>query len=111
MKVAFDCAGTLLGPRKCLLLFKWFESKGCEMVIWSNAYGYTLEAKEKYALEAETMEKKGTFDYEDKSEYMDIAVEDDVGQGSWLASKKFIFVHDIPDDPEKFDEKYGDMLK
>ena len=111
MKVAFDCIGTLLGPRKCFLLFKWFESKGCEMIIWSGSYSYTTDAKEKYDLEAVCKMKKGTYDYKDESDYMDIAVEDDVSQGRWLAAKKFIYVHDIPEDPTEFDKKYGDLLK
>ena len=109
MRVAFDVKGTLAGPEKILKLFKWFESKGCQMVIWSNAYGYTTEIKEKLGLEAETMSKFGTFDVSDKSEYMDIAIEDDTSQ-TWLAAKKLIFVHEVPSDESKFEELFGGLL-
>ena len=40
---------------------------------------------------------------------MDIAVEDDVSQ-TWLATKKLIFVHEIPSDESRFEEVFGSLL-
>ena len=109
MRVAFDVKGTLAGPEKIEKFFKWFQSKGCEMVIWSNLYSYTTEIKEKLGLEAETMSKKGTFDCEDEMEYMDIAIEDDHSQ-TWLAAKKIIFVDEVPENEEDFEKLYGGLF-
>ncbi len=111
MKVAFDCSGTLMGcgpDSKVLKLFKWFESKGCEMIIWSNAYSYTVQAMEENGLHAECMSKPYRT-YVEPENYMDIAV-DDEDQSRILPTKHIILVHDIPDDEALFEETFGELL-
>lgn len=117
MKVAFDCHGTLVLPNndKELIvrkLFKWFESKGCEMVVWSNG-GAPETLVKTLKLNATPQGKSKTWDYyscEDPEQYyMDIAVDDDSKQ-TYLAAKNFIWVRDIPDDESKFEETYGHLF-
>ena len=109
-KVAFDCSGTLLGREaKVVKLFKWFQAKGCEVVIWSNSYGYTLDAKERHGLEAECMMKSFKFDLEE-SEHFDICVDDEPDQIEYLAAKHMISVHEIPENEEEFEQAFGGLL-
>jgi hypothetical protein len=117
LKVAFDCSGTLLARdentrAKVVALYKWFQSKGCSMVIWSNAYSYTQSAKEENELAGQAMMKfsKSYYDEdEDRQNYMDIAVDDE--DQDYLAAKNFILVRDIPNDPAQFEEKFNYLLK
>jgi hypothetical protein len=113
MKVAFDCQGTLIltnEANKLIVhkLFKWFESKGCEMVVWSNGGAPEILVKT-LKLNATAQSKSKTWELEGcenpEQYYMDIAVDDDVNQ-TYLAAKNFIWVRDIPDE-SKFENTYG----
>lgn len=99
MRIAFDVKGTIDGPKgKFVLgLFKFLQDLGHECVVWSNSYGYAVDAVMTHALNAEAMPKKGKgdFGYEDKASHFDIAIEDDTSQ-TWLAAKRFIWVHELP---------------
>jgi hypothetical protein len=112
-RIAFDCSGTLLGgDSNVVLLFKWFQSKGCEVVIWSNCYDYTLKAKERHGLDAECMMKQCKWDYDnDESQYFDMCVDDEPSQVEYLAAKQVIAVHKIPYEVEEFEEAFGHLLK
>lgn len=117
MKVAFDVKGTLEGPDKVLALYKWFESKGCEMIVWSSVHSFAVRCAEELKLDGEVMSKRDKLDDEDKAlnpgYYMDIAVDDDnfsVFDGetvSWLACENLIKVHEIPECPAEFDKTYS----
>ena len=109
MRVAFDVKGTLAGPEKIERFFRWFQSKGCEMVIWSNCFSYAVEMQEKLKTDSRVMTKVGTFDC-DEYDYMDIAVEDDPSQ-TWLAAKKIILVDEVPETEEEFESLYGGLFK
>jgi len=117
-KVAFDCKGTLMNrpaDHKVVKLFKWFESKGCEMYIWSSLYSYAKETRTEHGFDCEIREKFSNtkFKFEDDmplDDYMDIAVDDDCNS-DYLAAHEFIFVSDIPEDSNQFEAKFGHLLK
>lgn len=121
MKVAFDVKGTLEGPPKVLALYKWFESKGCEMIIWSSIYSYAEECAHDLKLDGEIMSKRNRMDSEDlkfnPGYNMDIAVDDrdfsefDDKTVSWLACDNLIKVHEIPNDISQFEACYGHFFK
>lgn len=105
MRIAFDCSGTLLpGTPKVLALWKWFEAKGCEMMIWSASYGYTQDAKNKHNLIADCMTKSYG-----STGFIDICV-DDRNDADILDAKHLILVDEIPH-PDKFEEVYGTLLE
>lgn len=100
MRIAFDVKGTIEGPKKkfVLALLYRLQDLGHEVIVWSNSYGYAVDAVRDNALKAEATSKRGKGDYGfDDSTYVDVAVEDDTGQ-TWLAAKSFVWVNDIPED-------------
>jgi hypothetical protein len=103
MKIAFDVSGTIEGPKRgyVLILLKLLQDAGHEIIVWSNSYGYTTDAVKKYDLKnVECMSKKTTWDCDnDESQFIDIAIDDDSSQ-TWLASKRFIWVSDLPETVE-----------
>jgi hypothetical protein len=109
LKIAFDCSGTLTGrdEKKVVALYKWFQSKGCEMFIWSNLYSYTTLAKNAHNLEGECLSKYGAHDWMDvDKDWMDICVDDDSSQ-TWLKAHRMICVNDIPSNEGEFESKFG----
>lgn len=124
MRVAFDVVGTLDGGgEKVHNLFKWFESKGCEMIIWSSnfQYKYALKVHEQLGYNAEVMHKRKKLDKDDlelNPDYnVDIAVDDDnfiEFDGEiipTIACNHMIPVRDIPENKHKFEEMFGHLLK
>lgn len=113
-RIAFDCSGTLIrggsNIEAAVKLIKWLQSKGHEVVIWSNAWNYTQEAKKKHGLSCECDMKRCTWDYDNEDDYFDIAIDDDMSQ-TYLATKLLLNVCDIPNDESLFEEKYGELLK
>jgi len=103
MRIAFDCSGTLIrnfeNSKDIAEFFRWLQSEGHEVVIWSNSFDYALQAKEEHKLEAECMMKFCKFDEEDKTKWFDVAIDDDMSQ-TYLAAKSFISASDIPSDGE-----------
>jgi len=111
MVVAFDVSGTLRGGGfRVEELFKWFQSKGCEMVIWSNEFTWALDEAKQMGLSTDNARRKITkYDADNElSRFMDIAVDDDP-RSTHLAAKHFIFVNKIVH-PSKFEETYGPLL-
>lgn len=112
--VAFDCQGTLFTGGKVLALYKWFESKGCQMIIWSSSYFYTEQAAEKFNLDGLCRSKVFRTDIEEV-DFVDIAIDDN----GWfreeekiplLATHHLIDVMEIPSDESKFEELFGGLL-
>lgn len=95
MKIAFDVKGTLLGPKQkyVLMLLEELQGRGHEITIWSNAFPYTLDAVKVHDLKNVTTQSK--YAKSELTNLFDYAIEDDTNQ-TWLAAKKFIWVHDIP---------------
>lgn len=122
MKVAFDVKGTLQGGGdKVHKLFKWFESKGCKMIIWSSFYDYAIKAQKKFGYDASIMEKLPRLldeDLENNPNYnIDIAIDDNnfIRRNGEIepiiACNHMIAVDEIPEDESKFEEFYGHLLK
>lgn len=97
MRIAFDCLGTLMGshgPALAEAIIK-LQALGHECVIWSSLYSYTIEMKNKYKLNVETMEKRSTYEMREyEMELFDVAVDDDRGQ-TYLGAKAFVYVDEI----------------
>ena len=111
MRIAFDCSGTLLSNQdKVVKLFKWFQSNGHEVVIWSNAWSYTQKAKDLHNLDAECQMKSFRFDVEDEYHF-DICVDDEPSQIEYLAAKEVISVYDIPENESEFESFLQKYLK
>lgn len=94
MRIAFDCLGTLMGshgPALAEAIVK-LQALGHECVIWSSLYSYTIEMKNKYNLDVETMSKQSR--YEMDGQLFDVAVDDDRGQ-TYLGAKTFVYVDEI----------------
>lgn len=55
MKIAFDVKGTIEGPKGKFVLgmLKMFQDAGHEVIVWSNAYGYAVDAVRDHELDAE----------------------------------------------------------
>jgi len=97
MRIAFDVKGTLEGPKKNILLsaFVKLQEMGHECVVWSNSYGYAVDAVRDNNLDAEPMSKTMKMDLDhDETKFFDVAIDDDSSQ-TWLAAKRFIWVHEI----------------
>jgi threonine dehydrogenase-like Zn-dependent dehydrogenase len=97
MRIAFDVKGTLEGPKKNILLvvFAELQKRGHECVVWSNSYGYAVDAVRDNDLNAEAMSKTTKWDVDDdQAKFVDVAIDDDSSQ-TWLAAKRFIWVHEI----------------
>lgn len=110
MRIAFDVKGTLDGynETKVRALFKALHDAGHHVVVWSNSYGYAHDMAEQLkalGFNTEADSKYSDSDAEDRGNGMfDIAIEDDTSQ-TWLAAKKLVFVHELPDDVERFAEE------
>ena len=112
--VAFDCSGTLLHNKNARELFRWFQTKKCKLVIWSNSYQYCLDAQ--VMLKTGPSVELQIKSYRDEGMVVNIAVDDD----GWLdkarglpllATNVLLDVSDIPDNSDLFEEKYGHLLK
>ena len=113
MKIAFDVKGTIEGSKKqqVLRMFKLFQDAGHDVIVWSNSYGYAVDAIENNLLKntnPHDKKMKMDVDYEE-DRYVDIAIEDDRSQ-TWLAAKKFVFVDEIPTDMMLVDELVTKLL-
>lgn len=102
MRIAFDVMGTLeKGPRRTALryaLAKLFRA-GHEIFIWSNMLSYAVKVQQElelHGIEATAMSKYSKHEAENYGGLMDVAFEDDTSQ-TYLAAKKFYFVHQLPD--------------
>ena len=105
MKIAFDVKGTLDGynEEKVRRLFKWFQDQGHEVHIWSNSFSYAHEMAVKLNHPLKLVHDKYSF-YDAKEmdkTVFDFCVEDDTNQW-YLASKKFIWVHNVPENPDSY---------
>ena len=103
MRIAFDVKGTIEGHSKdkVLRLFKALEAMGHDLLVWSNSYQYAVDAVKNNGLKCPYQSKTTKWDVSDESQYVDLAIDDDSSQ-TWLASKRFIWVHELPDDIETF---------
>lgn len=106
MRIAFDVKGTIEGPKKDLVLrlFRALQAKGHTCVVWSNFYGYAVDAiKDNNLINTVPMDKKGVWDLKERGEeLMDMCIEDDRSQ-TWLGSRRFVFVDEL-------DESFVDSL-
>lgn len=98
MRIAVDVKGTLTGHKRdqIVRMMMFLKDKGWEVVVWSNSYGYAVDAV-KGLLETplegiEPEDKKAKFETETR---FDIAIEDDRSQ-EYLAAHNFIWVDEIP---------------
>lgn len=99
MRIAFDVKGTIEGPKKTfvLALLELLQKNGHEVVVWSNSYGFAVDAVKDNGLSCKASPKRTSWDEDGKVEnFFDLAIDDD-NQQTWLASKRFIWVHDLPD--------------
>ena len=104
MKIAFDVKGTLHGPHEVRVkrLFNAFKELGCEMYVWSSVGSWAYNAVTELELEAIPLLKYSKSDALEQDDIiMDIAIDDD-SLSTYLATKKLILVHTIPDDVEGF---------
>jgi len=112
MRIAFDVKGTIEGSKKkqVLRMFELFQKAGHKVFVWSNSYGYAVDAvRDNNLANTSPMDKMMKMDAEEE-QMMDIAVEDDHSQ-TWLAAKKFVFVDEIPDDMVLVDIFVEELLK
>lgn len=108
MKIAFDVIGTLEGglkPWKMRHLVYLLAKAGHEVYIWSSlpSAAYRLaQTMEKVGVTCTPMSKYSEYEAkEDGRPIMDIAFDDDRSQ-TYLATKRFIYVYEVPDDIEAF---------
>jgi hypothetical protein len=103
MRIAFDVKGTIEGYHKVkiLKLFHALKARGHELTVWSNSYGYAQDAVSDNNLGCPFQSKTDKWQSEDQSNWFDFAIDDD-SQQTWLAAKRFIWVHEVPDDIETF---------
>jgi hypothetical protein len=102
MRIAFDVKGTLQGHdgERVLALLLKLQELGHECLVWSNSYGYAVDCVKKLGLKCEYQSKTDKSDADhDETRYVDLAIDDDSTQ-TWLASKRFIWVRDLPKDIE-----------
>jgi hypothetical protein len=104
MRIACDVKGTLEGPKKAQVveILKILQGNGAKITVWSNLYSYASRAlSENKDIHFEGAESKCSKSdlYFNENLYFDIAIEDDRMQ-SYLASKRFIWVDEIPDKVE-----------
>jgi len=112
MRIATDVMGTLEGPMKkqILAMLEVFAKAGAEITVWSNLYDYAIDAVRDNNLRAEADSKKtkGDLDF-DESQYFDLAFEDDRTQ-TYLPTKRFLFVDEIPDSVEEAEALANKLL-
>lgn len=103
MRITFDVKGTIEGPHKTkiLKLFQALKARGHDLHVWSNCFSYAQDAVKNNNLQVPFLEKIDMWQGVDKSLWFDFAIDDD-SQQTWLAAKRFIWVHEIPDDIESF---------
>lgn len=101
MRIAIDVKGTLEGPRKqdLIKLIKAMQAKGHTVLIWSNSYGFAVDAVRDNGLNCDAQSKTTKWDVSDESQFVDLSIDDDSSQ-TWLAAKRFIWVHELPSDIE-----------
>jgi hypothetical protein len=100
MKIACDVKGTLEGPKKkqVLKILDLFARAGYEVTIWSNSFGYAVDAVRDNNLRAQTMTKKSKSDMEnDDQPLFNFAIEDDKQQW-YLGATRIVYVDEIPED-------------
>jgi hypothetical protein len=98
MKIAVDVKGTIEGPKQkqILTMIQALQQRGHEVVVWSNLYQFATDAVRKHNLSCQAMEKLTLMDVvNDGMGPMDLAIDDDSSQ-NWLASKRFLWVHQLP---------------
>lgn len=97
-RVAFDVMGTLTGNKGSLIehIFRALQAEGVECVVWSNSFGYAIDAIASLNLEnTHPMRKMSRFELQEHNlEMFDLAIEDDRSQ-TWLGAKDFAFVDEI----------------
>lgn len=109
MKIAFDVKGTIEGPskEKVLKLFRALRAQGHELIVWSNSYGYAMDAVRDNNLDCAFQSKTDKWQVDqDETHYVDVAIDDDSSQ-TWLAAKRFIWVHELPDDIDEFAKQFA----
>lgn len=114
MKIAFDVKGMLDGrkSKEVMIILKAFEAAGHGIFVWSNSYNYARDFVRDNNLSAwaiNKVEKNGYDGEEEKEDYMDLAIEDDTNQ-TWLATKRFVWVDDIPTDTDELNEFVENLL-
>lgn len=118
IRIAFDCMGTLDNPQdtreeaRIVKLFRWFQSKGCHMVVWSSDYDLAVETNKRHNLNADEVVRK--YSWVDANNqgmpYMTIKVDDQ--KQDYLAAANTIYVRHVWDDSEEFfEEHFGDAVK
>lgn len=109
MRIAFDVKGTIEGPKKALVLrlFEGLQDKGHTCIVWSNYYGYAVDAiKDNNLSKTEPMDKMSAYGLKERrnEEPFDLAIEDDRSQ-TYLGANKFLFVDELTE------EKVQELLK
>jgi hypothetical protein len=119
MKIACDVLGTIEGDKQAsvLRILQSLISAGHEVVIWSSEYSLASEAVKKHRLTNLDgtpllyMEKYSTMDVRNQGMPMfDLALEDQQSQTSYLASKFFLMVHEIPYNTERAEQKAQELI-
>lgn len=100
MRIAFDVKGTIEGPKKkfVLGLLQYLHGMGHEVIVWSNSYEFAKDAvRDNGLINVKFQSKETVMDLDEESSHMmDLAIDDDRSQ-TWLASRRFIWVHDLPE--------------
>lgn len=113
MRIACDVQGTIEGYKKefVLRLIRKLMNHGVELTVWSNSYGYALDAVKDYDLQCFAISKKTISDFDfDQTKFFDLAIEDDTHQ-DFLSSKRFLWVHDIPIQDSDIDQLAENISK
>lgn len=108
MKIAIDCAGTLLDRDHQPKLLNFIEQavdKGHQVVIWSSSSSYLVDAVKllnvaqvKGREKITTQMKLWKYDVREEPESLfDIAIDDSLEHGELLATKKAVHPNDIGD--------------
>jgi len=111
--IACDVKGTLEGPKKkqVLRILDIFEKIGYSVVVWSSVYSYARDAVKSNKMTTAKAQEKADIWNTPKESFYSFAVEDDVGQGKWLAANKFIYVKDIPEEMTSVDLFVKELLE
>ena len=98
MRIAFDVKGTIEGPKKQYIieLLRILKEKGHEVLVWSNSGTYAYHAVTDNNLDCPFMTKFTFGESEFHGGPMDLCIDDDSSQ-EWLGSKRFIWVHNVPE--------------